>query len=97
MRSIQQILCGAVLTALVAVPLWAQHAAVSPAAVPPASVPATPVAPASTAPAGAPVLTREDVGGGLDGFRPYALANGDSASAGVVVVKDCLLYKSRCV
>lgn len=88
MRSIQQILCGAVLTALVAVPLLAQDAAVSPAAVPPASVPATPVAPASTAPAGTPVLTREDVGAWLDGFMPYALANGDIAGAVVVVVKD---------
>jgi len=93
MRSIQQILCGAVLAALVAVPLLAQDA-VSPAAVPPAPVAATPAVPDSTAPvattvpAGTPALTREDVGAWLDGFMPYALANGDIAGAVVVVVKD---------
>ena len=97
MRSIHQILCGAALTALVAMPLLAQDAAVSPSAVPPtpvSPVPATPAtaAPAATdamtTPAGAPVLTREDVGAWLDGFMPYALANGDIAGAVVVVVKD---------
>ena len=94
MRSIHQILCGAVLTALVAVPLLAQDAAVPPAAVPPAPSPATPAAAAPVAsdlpatPAGTPALTREDVGAWLDGFMPYALANGDIAGAVVVVVKD---------
>ncbi|KRA53771.1 serine hydrolase [Pseudoxanthomonas sp. Root65] len=97
MRSIHQILCGAVLTALVAVPLLAQDAAVSPAAVPPAPVPATSPSPAAAvpaasdapaAPAGTPALTRDDVGAWLDGFMPYALANGDIAGAVVVVVKD---------
>lgn len=93
MRSIQQILCGAVLAALVAMPLLAQDA-VSPAAVPAAPVAATPAMPdstapvATTAPAGTPALTPEDVGAWLDGFMPYALANGDIAGAVVVVVKD---------
>jgi CubicO group peptidase (beta-lactamase class C family) len=97
MRAIHQILCGAVLTALVALPLLAQDAAAPPTAIPPAAVPATPPVPTTAAPAvtdpsatpaGAPALTREDVGAWLDGFLPYALANGDIAGAVVVVVKD---------
>ena len=94
MRSIHQILCGAALTALLAMPLLAQDAAAPASAVPPSPVspvPATPAtaAPAAvTTPAGGPVLTREDVSAWLDGFMPYALANGDIAGAVVVVVKD---------
>lgn len=93
MRAIHQILCGAMLTALWALPLLAQNAAAPPTAIPPAPATATSATPATTAdlpetPAGAPVLTREDVGAWLDGFLPYALASGDIAGAVVVVVKD---------
>ena len=93
MRAIHQILCGAMLTALWALPLLAQDAAAPPTAIPPAPATATSATPATAAdlpetPAGAPVLTREDVGAWLDGFLPYALASGDIAGAVVVVVKD---------
>ncbi|MBD9479104.1 serine hydrolase domain-containing protein [Pseudoxanthomonas sp. PXM02] len=92
MRAIHQILCGAVLTALAALPLLAQDAAAPPTAIPPAS--AAPATQAAAVPSatdtstGAPAVTREDVGAWLDGFMPYALANGDIAGAVVVVVKD---------
>lgn len=93
MRSIHQILCSAVLIAL---PLLAQGAAVPAAAVPPTTIPApapTPVAatpPEANAvvPRSTPALTGEDAEAWLDGFLPYALANGDIAGAVVVVVKD---------
>jgi CubicO group peptidase (beta-lactamase class C family) len=94
MRAIHQILCGVMLTALAALPLLAQEAAVPPTALPPAPATPTSAIPPGTASdspeasAGAPVLTREDVGAWLDGFLPYALANGDIAGAVVVVVKD---------
>ncbi|MBD9467539.1 serine hydrolase domain-containing protein [Pseudoxanthomonas sp. PXM01] len=93
MRAIHQILCGAMLTALVSLPLLAQDAT-SPTAIPPAPVAAAPdngvsaTTETPSTPAGVPVLTREDVGAWLDGFLPYALANGDIAGAVVVVVKD---------
>lgn len=93
MRSIHQILCSAVLMAL---PLLAQGAAVPAAAVPPTTIPAPVPAPVAATPPGAnvvvprstPALTREDAEAWLDGFLPYALANGDIAGAVVVVVKD---------
>jgi len=99
MRAIPPILCGAVLSAMLALPLLAQEASVPPAPMPPtvapAIVPAAPAAEPSTldsvVPAeskGTPALTREDAGAWLDGFMPYALAAGDIAGAVVVVVKD---------
>lgn len=91
MRAIHQVLCGSVLAALVALPLLAQGVPVPPTAIPPAptaTLPAVAAPTATDASAGAPVLTREDVGAWLDGFMPYALANGDIAGAVVVVVKD---------
>jgi CubicO group peptidase (beta-lactamase class C family) len=39
-------------------------------------------------PAPAPVLTKQDLDGWLDGYMPYALSSGDIAGAVVVVVKD---------
>jgi len=100
MRAIPPILCGAVLSAMLALPLAAQETAVSPASVPPpVTVPAMPAAePAAgraalpvtgaAPPAGTPVLDRADVEAWLDGFFPYALASGDIVGAVVVVVKD---------
>ena len=46
-------------------------------------------------PGGAPALTRADVDTWLDGFMPYALADGDIAGATVVVVKDGAILTSR--
>lgn len=91
MRAIHQVLCGTMLAALVALPLLAQDAPVPPTAMPPAptaTLPAVAAPTATDASSAAPVLTREDVGAWLDGFMPYALANGDIAGAVVVVVKD---------
>ena len=87
MRSIHQVLCGAVMSIMVALPLLAQEAAVPSASVPPASGTAGPVVPVQPQTVG-PVLTREDAEAWLDGFFPYALAAGDIAGAVVVVVKD---------
>ena len=87
MRSIRQVLCGAVMSIMVALPLLAQEAAVPPTTVPPASATAGPVVPVQPQTVG-PVLTREDAEAWLDGFFPYALAAGDIAGAVVVVVKD---------
>jgi CubicO group peptidase (beta-lactamase class C family) len=90
MRSIAQFLCAATLTAAVALPLQAQEPA-KPAIVDAAAPIAAP-APAAAAPVaaanGARVLTRADIEPWLDGFMPYAIANGDIAGAVVVVVKD---------
>ncbi|KAF1724010.1 serine hydrolase domain-containing protein [Pseudoxanthomonas japonensis] len=91
MRAIHQVLCGSMLAALATLPLLAQDAPVPPTAMPPAptaTLPAVAAPIATDASAGTPVLTREDVGAWLDGFMPYALANGDIAGAVVVVVKD---------
>ena len=91
MRAIPQLLCGALLSAAMAVPLLAQEASVPPPAVPPADPSAVPAAPVATEPVasdGTPVLTRTDAEAWLDGFLPYALAAGDIAGAVVVVVKD---------
>jgi CubicO group peptidase (beta-lactamase class C family) len=102
MRAMPPILCGAVLSVLLALPLGAQEAAITPAPVLPAEAPAAagpeaaaaaPVdahAAAADAAAthGTPVLTAEDAQAWLDGFLPYALAAGDIAGAVVVVVKD---------
>jgi len=98
MRAIPQILCGAMLSAVLAFPLVAQEASVVPATVPPTEAPVDPAAPVATEPAadtGTPVLTRADAEAWLDGFVPYALAAGDIAGAVVVVVKDgeVLLHK----
>ncbi|MBO9718235.1 MAG: beta-lactamase family protein [Pseudoxanthomonas sp.] len=90
MRVIPPILCGAVLSAMLAFPLAAQEPSIPPVAAKPVA-PATPavVDPAAVAVTpGAPVLTREDAEAWLDGFMPYALAAGDVAGAVVVVVKD---------
>ncbi|WP_372018297.1 serine hydrolase domain-containing protein [Pseudoxanthomonas sp. 10H] len=89
MRAISPILCGAVLSAMLAFPLAAQDpAAAVPTAAPPVPAAAVDAAPAAPAATGAPVLTREDAEAWLDGFFPYALAAGDVAGAVVVVVKD---------
>jgi len=92
MRAIPPILCGAVLSALLSLPLSAQQAPGAPASVPPA-VPAPEAAAAAAVPVpaasnGAPALTADDAQAWLDGFMPYALAAGDIAGAVVVVVKD---------
>ena len=93
MRTIHQILCGVLLTALTAFPVLAQEAAVPPT-LPPTTTPSQAPVPATTTGANAtparsaPQLTREDAEAWLDGFLPYALANGDIAGAVVVVVKD---------
>jgi len=93
MRTIHQILCGVLLTALTAFPVLAQEAAVPPT-LPPTTTPSQTPVPATTTGANAtparsaPQLTREDAEAWLDGFLPYALANGDIAGAVVVVVKD---------
>jgi len=59
----------------------AQDAASQPAAT-------TPAAEAVATGDRVPGLTRNDVEAWLDGYLPYALASGDIAGAGVVVVKD---------
>ncbi|KRG70420.1 serine hydrolase domain-containing protein [Pseudoxanthomonas dokdonensis] len=89
MRVIPFVLCGLLLFAGGANGMTAQEAALSPDALPPA----TPVAPATPLPAASedgavPALTGADVEAWLDGYLPYALANGDIAGAVVVVVKD---------
>jgi CubicO group peptidase (beta-lactamase class C family) len=92
MRVIPPILCGVVLSAVLALPLAAQEPSATAATVPPAATPVAPVAASVADPAAAtataPVLTREDAEAWLDGFMPYALAAGDIAGAVVVVVKD---------
>ncbi|MCB2114514.1 MAG: beta-lactamase family protein [Parvularculaceae bacterium] len=44
---------------------------------------------------GSPALTREDVDAWLDGFMPYAIAQGDIVGAQVTVVKDGEILTSR--
>jgi CubicO group peptidase (beta-lactamase class C family) len=94
MRAIKIIAAGAL--ALMGGVATAQQG-VPPAQTPVAAPAVTGAGPtaAATAPTGVPALTRADVDTWLDGFMPYALANGDIAGAVVVVVKDGQVLTQR--
>ena len=92
MRAVSVFLSGFLATVLMSAATTSSVAAQDPTLTPttpaaPASAEAPAATPASSEPA-TPVLDRADVQAWLDGFMPYALANGDIAGAVVVVVKD---------